>query len=88
MKLSKTAWAHTDGGQDDDGQLLAVAIDVLQVEPAFPQCGAQYLPAGLIGQIDIQDDEIKRGGAQVRQRCLSIFGDAYFMLAHGEIACQ
>src|SRR2546426_318483 len=34
VKLSKTAWTHTDGGQHDDGQLLAVAIDVLRVEPS------------------------------------------------------
>jgi len=42
--------------------------------------------ACLVGQIDIQNDEIKMGSAQVRQRRARIFRDAHIMLTHREIA--
>ena len=86
VKIQQAAWAYPDGGKHHHREFLAVTIDLLWAQPSFTLGSAQYLPAGLIRQVDIQHDKIKLVGLQLGQCALAIGRNTDFVLAHLEVA--
>ena len=58
----------------------------MRVKISLLLCNTQYIPACLIWQVDIQDDEVKIFCTKVLERALSIMCHAYHVTSRTQVS--
>jgi hypothetical protein len=86
MKLGKALQAHPYRREHYYWQDGMLTIMHNSRETTLSLRGSQDLPSCLIWKINVQDNQIKGGCAQIVQRCLGIRCQADFMMASLQVA--